>query len=152
MRDPDATMLALAHIKNNENLSWRQLAEEYFPEYTHTLVRKVALGYCRNNEISYALGTKKRPVPVVEVEPCPECGEAHTVDWCTVNGPPAVKGRASGSNRKGRKRHRLHYEAGYGEAGEQQRQNIERAMKELRIDNFTQFVNTLVCELGLDEC
>lgn len=144
VRDPDATMLALAHIKNNENLSWRQLAEEYFPEYTHTLIRKVALGYCRNDEISYALGTKKRPAPVVEVEPCPECGEAHVVEWCTKHGPPAVKGRAP-SNRKRRKRYdRLRYEAGYGKEGETAENYMRGKITEYGCRSMRDFVDTLL--------
>lgn len=92
VRPPDETMRLLSDIKNNENLSWRELAEEYLPEFSHSFVRKVALGYCKSERIELQLGIRAHPASI-EVEPCPNCGQAHTVDWCTVTGPPATKGR-----------------------------------------------------------
>lgn len=74
---PDETMLALAHIKNNESLSWRQLAEEYFPDFSHAFVRKVALGYAKSDAISIALGIMSKPPEVEEVPVCAQCGELH---------------------------------------------------------------------------
>ena len=43
------------------------------------------------------------PPKTVTVEPCPDCGEVHTADWCTRDGPPITRGR----RQRERKRTRL---------------------------------------------
>lgn len=53
------------------------------------------------------------PPKVVEVPPCPNCGEAHTVDWCVVEGPPVTKGR----RQQEQKRHRRAASFGKGDEG-----------------------------------
>ena len=48
-----------------------------------------------------ALGLPPLGPATVEVEPCPECGHAHTVDYCTqLLGPPRPRRRPAGSSPK----------------------------------------------------
>jgi hypothetical protein len=45
---------------------------------------------------------------------------------------------------KKRVRHRLHYECGYDEWGEQRRKDIERVMQEHGVESFTELVDHLL--------
>ena len=142
--EPNEAMLILAHIKNNECLSWRQLAEEYLPNFSHAYVRKVTLGEAKSEAVEIALGIKPKPPETVPVEPCSVCGEAHTVPWCTKEKgdplpPPAPKPKRAPRP----KRHRLHYECGRGDEGATVDAEIRAEMEAAGVSSFTEYVDLL---------
>ena len=70
---------------------WRDVALRLYPDGS---VSGALLWRIANTEYqpSAAVCRRLKIRQPVEVSPCPECGEAHVVDWCTKD-VPAVKGR-----------------------------------------------------------
>lgn len=71
--------------------SWRAVAAG-LPGFKAGNLNHVARGKrAASNALLHALGL---PLRAVEVPPCPTCGEAHTVAWCTKAEGEPVKARA----------------------------------------------------------
>lgn len=110
---PDETMILLSNMKN-DGRSWRDIEAEFDYQFSHNLIRKVALGECKSNLLSVALGVSEAP-KTVNIEPCSECGEVHKLKHCNKKRPAISVDRMAArlSREDGNKARKIIHDLGF---------------------------------------
>ena len=135
-----------SRVESSTDSGWTDLqraAANVIAEYGGVMKAARALG-CNHGVISLAAKgedfPKARhvlglPPKAIEVRPCPDCGQLHELK---ATCPHELQ-----KQRSGPKRYRLHYEAGRGRSGREQRETIVAEMEAAGCESFTEYVDLL---------